>query len=187
MKRASTTVKGIGETATSDWKPQTRQLDEPHLQAHQNSKSIENCNCLVMPGLLGVVNTGIDEFSGPRNWFRATTFVWLRRLKDSTTKSSFPCSPILKNFSTRKSNCTWLGATREFRPKPRGREDNGNAPLRLASKPVRGLIGLPLPMIRIGAASMLPSSLAITPEDFLPSSSSANGRSKVPLNTNRCR
>ena len=54
----------------------------------------------------------------------------------------------------------------EFRPKPRGREDNGSAPLRLASKPVRGLMGLPLPIIKIGAASMLPSSLAITPEDL---------------------
>jgi hypothetical protein len=36
-----------------------------------------------------------------------------------------------------------------------------------ASKPVRGLIGLPLPIVKIGAASTLPNSLSIIPEDFL--------------------
>jgi hypothetical protein len=35
------------------------------LETRQNSKSIENCNCLGMPALLGVVNAGIGEFSGP--------------------------------------------------------------------------------------------------------------------------
>jgi len=37
-------------------------------------------------------------------------------------------------------------------PKPRERGDDGNSPLWLASKPVRGLIGLPLPIVKIGAA-----------------------------------
>src|SRR5712692_1837855 len=70
------------------------------VQARQNSKSMENCNCLGMPALLAVANTGMGELSAPYNWFRATTFVWLRRLNDSTTKSSLPCSPTLRNFST---------------------------------------------------------------------------------------
>ena|SRR5450755_3760990 len=75
---------------------------------------------------------------------------------------------------------------RELRPKPRGREDDGNGPLWFASKPVRGLIGLRLPIVKIGAAATLPNTLSINPEDFLPSSSSPNGRSNLPLNPNRC-
>jgi len=35
------------------------------LQTHQNSKSIDNCNCLGMPALFGLVNTGMGELSGP--------------------------------------------------------------------------------------------------------------------------
>ena len=31
----------------------------------QNSKSIDNCNCLGMPALFGLVNTGMGELSGP--------------------------------------------------------------------------------------------------------------------------
>jgi hypothetical protein len=72
-------------------------------------------------------------------------------------------------------------------PKPRGRGDDGNAPPWFASKPVRGLIGLPLPIVKIGAASTLPNSLSIIPADSFPSSSSPNGKSRVLLNTNRCR
>jgi len=104
---------------------------------HQNSKSTENRNRLEMLALLGVANREMGELSGPKSWFRETTLVWLRILNDSTTKSSFPRSPTLKNFSTRKSNCTWVGVSNELRPKLSGREANGIAPLRLASKPVR--------------------------------------------------
>jgi hypothetical protein len=80
-----------------------------------------------------------------------------------------------------------VGGCEGVAPKPRGRVDNGNAPLRFASNPVSGSIGLPLPIIKMGAASMLPNSLSLTPEDFLPFSSSPNGKSNVPLNTKRCR
>ena len=33
--------------------------------SRQNSKSIENCNCLGIPALSGVANTGIGELSTP--------------------------------------------------------------------------------------------------------------------------
>jgi hypothetical protein len=49
----------------------------------QNSKSIENWNCLGMPALFGVANSGRGEPAAPYNWFRETTFVWFRRLNDS--------------------------------------------------------------------------------------------------------
>jgi hypothetical protein len=38
---------------------------DPTLHHHQNSKSIENCNCLGMLALLGVANTEMGELSTP--------------------------------------------------------------------------------------------------------------------------
>jgi hypothetical protein len=54
----------IGLVETSDCK----RLPWNHfglLQTHQNSKSIDNCNCLGMPALFGLLNTGMGELSGP--------------------------------------------------------------------------------------------------------------------------
>ena len=64
-----------------------RRIDHSRLplQPRQNSKSVENRNCLGMPALLvGFVNTGIG-----------------RTLTDSATKSSFRC--ILKFFTLAQS------------------------------------------------------------------------------------
>jgi hypothetical protein len=50
---------------TSDCKRLSRSHFALLLQTHQNSKSIDNCNCLGMPALFGLVNPRMGELSGP--------------------------------------------------------------------------------------------------------------------------
>jgi hypothetical protein len=54
----------IGPVDTSDCKRLPGNHSGLLLQL-QNSKSIDNCNCLGMPALFGLVNTGMGELSGP--------------------------------------------------------------------------------------------------------------------------
>src|SRR5579864_1759615 len=116
----------------------TRQLElevERELKLRGFSASVGGANVL----------TGVSW--GPNQGPTWTTFVRLSRLNDSATASSFPCSPILKNFNTRRSSTAVDGVMRLLRGKPRGRDESGNVCVRFESKPVSGSTRRPLPIV----------------------------------------
>src|SRR5262249_46762276 len=77
----------------------------------------------------------------PKTGLTCATFARLKRLKASATISSLAVSPNGRYFRTRKSTFASTGVLNELRPKPRGREDSGNASLPFESTPVSGFTG----------------------------------------------
>jgi len=90
----------------------------------------------------------------PKTGLICATFALLKRLNASATTSSLAVSPKGKYFRTRKSMLASIGVLNELRPKPKGREDKGNASLPFESIPVKGFTGRPLSRVKIGATSI---------------------------------
>ena len=87
----------------------------------------------------------------------AETFGWLKRLKNSATRSRCAVFPNGKYLSTRKSAFASHGVLTEFLPNASGLDESGNAWLLFESTPVRGFATRPLPTVTMGASSMCPN------------------------------